>query len=602
MKRIGFILAALLLTAGNAYAQGTSLPISQWPIPASGSVNFTTGDLTIITRNGVSSKVIAGWGGTCGMNLWVSSINAQGVPACTQPFFSNIGGFLNVNQIGGLFTDGQIMIGSSGTGVLSASTITPGAGITIVNGHGSITISAGAAPGSVALGTSASFNNPARSGDVTTGLFSPIGTTVAIAAAGVQKLTVNATGVGIGSAAPRAALDVNGAIYGTTFNGSGAGLTNIGTAAIVGTLPVANGGTGTTSLSNIYIPYVTNQNAGTNLAKWRLALSKVQDGTSNARILFVGDSTTSGIGSTLYASYPNVGSFPTRLAGLMNFYQAPVANSLAIPPSNFAAYVDNRWTAGSGWSLANFGAANGATYTGTNPGGNLVFTGGVNANRYYVYYLVNSGLGSITATATGGSPVVISEAGSIGIQRTLVSAATASANNTLTMSCSGACYVTAVEPYLSTASQVLVGNAGVASAATANWVANPSSFGGGPFIEAVAPDLCVISLGINDGGNSVATATYIANMQTLITACQVSGDVIILDWPPSQNAPNSTYEALYAAALPALAVSNNATYLSIYNRFGGTYAGSNWMFDSVHGNDDFYWDEARFINSVLMRQ
>ncbi len=63
----------------------------------------------------------------------------------------------------------------------------------------------------VALGASAAANNPARSDDATTGLFSDTASTVAIATGGVERLRVTATGsVGIGTTTPSESLDLGG--------------------------------------------------------------------------------------------------------------------------------------------------------------------------------------------------------------------------------------------------------------------------------------------------------------------------------------------------------------------------------------------------------
>src|SRR5580658_5648830 len=51
---------------------------------------------------------------------------------------------------------------------------------------------------SIDLGSSAIATNPSVTGDPTTGLFSAATSTVSIATGGVQQVTVNGTGVGIG--------------------------------------------------------------------------------------------------------------------------------------------------------------------------------------------------------------------------------------------------------------------------------------------------------------------------------------------------------------------------------------------------------------------
>ena len=65
------------------------------------------------------------------------------------------------------------------------------------------TLTTGGATATIDLGTSASVTNPSRTGDITTGLFSPATTTVAIAVGGVEAMRVNSSGyVGIGSTLP----------------------------------------------------------------------------------------------------------------------------------------------------------------------------------------------------------------------------------------------------------------------------------------------------------------------------------------------------------------------------------------------------------------
>ncbi|HTB11092.1 MAG TPA: tail fiber domain-containing protein [Bryobacteraceae bacterium] len=77
--------------------------------------------------------------------------------------------------------------------------------------NGSSWTNIGTAGGSgITLGTSASATNPQRSGDVTTGLFSPATSAVAISSAGTEMMRVNGAGVGIGTTSPNSTLVVSG--------------------------------------------------------------------------------------------------------------------------------------------------------------------------------------------------------------------------------------------------------------------------------------------------------------------------------------------------------------------------------------------------------
>lgn len=333
--------------------------------------------------------------------------------------------------------------------------------------------------------------------------------------------------------------------------------------------------------------------------KLRVALSKVRAGTADAKILCVGDSTTSGIGAAgTEGGTPN--SFPYQIASQLNSY-IPTARGLGIPPSILAGNPDSRWTAGAGWSLLTLGWGEGADYVGAaNAAGSLVYADPVLADRYDVYYATNSGLGTITAVATGGSTVNQSTSAAGGVGKVTVSAASAATTNTITLTnVSGAAiHILAVEPWHSTVKRVRVGNAGVGSSTTTKWVQSEATFGGPGAIRAYAPDLTILSLGINDATNAVSVATFMANMQLLINAAKISGDILIMSPFPSASgalANQITWEPQYAAALKA----GTEPYLDLFQRFGqpgtDTTFDLNMMNDQVHPNAMGYADLAQLL-------
>lgn len=334
--------------------------------------------------------------------------------------------------------------------------------------------------------------------------------------------------------------------------------------------------------------------------KLRAAMARVRAGTGDAKILSVGDSTTSGIGSDGTAGGGS-NSYPYRIAAQLNSY-IPTAKGLGIPPSILAGNPDTRWTAGSGWSLLTLGWGEGSDYQGAaNAAGSLVYADpGVTADRFDVYYATNSGLGTITAVATGGSTVTQSTSAAGGVGKVTLSAATAATTNTVTLTnVSGAAvHILGVEPWHSTIKRVRVGNAGVGSSTTAKWVQSEATFGGPGAIRAYAPDLTILSLGINDATNAVAVATFMANMQLLINAAKISGDILIMSPFPSASgalANQITWEPQYGAALKA----GTEPYLDLFQRFGvpgsNTTFNLNMMNDQVHPNAMGYADLAQLL-------
>lgn len=87
-------------------------------------------------------------------NQWINSISTSGVPALSQPAFSNLSGTATVAQGGTgqtTYTDGQLLIGNTSGNTLTKATLTAGTGVTITNGNGSITIAASGGGGGSGL-------------------------------------------------------------------------------------------------------------------------------------------------------------------------------------------------------------------------------------------------------------------------------------------------------------------------------------------------------------------------------------------------------------------------------------------------------------------
>ena len=336
------------------------------------------------------------------------------------------------------------------------------------------------------------------------------------------------------------------------------------------------------------------------LPKYRLALGKTRAGVSDTKVLVIGDSTTAGFGAAT-----TDGAYPARVAGILNA-QVPSAPGLALPIS---LGTDARWTRGAGWAAPtqNIGFAANSCLTATAPTGNLVFAPGAGAgtfDSFDVYYTMAGAVaGTLTITATGGTPANIPLGGAFAVFKATVTAAVASNTNTVTISVStgGNTSILGIEPFLSTAKKVRFGNAGVSgSNATIGWINNDFPISSLASITAYAPDLTIIMLGINDAGNSYPATTLSSAISTLITTAKASGDVILMTPVPSQNAPYTTFEALYVTAYKTLANANSVPLIELNGRWGAAYQ-SGAMTDSLHPNDYGYADMASAVASLLTR-
>jgi hypothetical protein len=79
----------------------------------------------------------------------VQYINTSGQQVLAQLGFADLSGTISAAQLGTGYTNGQLLIGSTGTGQLATGTLTAGSNVTITNGPGTITIAASGTGGSM---------------------------------------------------------------------------------------------------------------------------------------------------------------------------------------------------------------------------------------------------------------------------------------------------------------------------------------------------------------------------------------------------------------------------------------------------------------------
>ncbi|HEY5695594.1 MAG TPA: GDSL-type esterase/lipase family protein [Candidatus Saccharimonadales bacterium] len=308
------------------------------------------------------------------------------------------------------------------------------------------------------------------------------------------------------------------------------------------------------------------------------------------KIAAVGDSTTAG-----YRALAATQSWPVLLrtalaaAGYPTMGTGPVVGNPGGAPGGF---LDGRYTFSGTWTTQ-AGNANFLLQTIVN-GATATFASDVAGTIVEIKYLNNGGTFSYAIDGGAAVPVTPSGAGSIGTV-TVTGLANTTHSVVITATSTSAFYLPWVDVRGAT-SGVLVANFGVNSSMTAHWT-NNTFYYPGPMSQSWGPNVTFIDLGINDLAGAVTTATYKANLQTLITAYAALGDVFLVIGNPTQSGDRSAYNA----ACYQLADSNDIPLIDLMERLG-TWASMNVQglaADASHPNAAGYVEKFAGIFAAL---
>jgi lysophospholipase L1-like esterase len=106
-------------------------------------------------------------------------------------------------------------------------------------------------------------------------------------------------------------------------------------------------------------------------------------------------------------------------------------------------------------------------------------------------------------------------------------------------------------------------------------------------------------LGINDAGNATTTATWSANMTSIITEAQKTGDAIIMSVVPSDpgNAARLALEDQYRGQAKTVAAAMDVPFVDIFGKIGA-YTPALYS-DILHPNARGYANIARYVYDAL---
>jgi hypothetical protein len=207
----------------------------------------------------------------------------------------------------------------------------------------------------------------------------------------------------------------------------------------------------------------------------------------------------------------------------------------------------------------------------------------------------------------GGSATQINSSGTIQVIKTTVPAGTAGIHALTLAWVAGSITILGIDAYDDTSGrrEISCWNGGISGATSAQLADNSDTQTGRlAEIPIYAPDLSIIKPMVNDWRTSASIASSIASLTTLITQCQITGDVIICTprFDSGVAGLTSTQDS-YVAALKSLAASMSCQVIDSRGYFGSYAIGNaaGWYSDTVHGDTGGagYGEEAEQIAQAL---
>lgn len=340
--------------------------------------------------------------------------------------------------------------------------------------------------------------------------------------------------------------------------------------------------------------------------------------TGGVKILFCGDSITMGAYCTGGDVGTGLGSYPKQLKDKFRARSIPASQTWG----NFATpgvWSDGRVTVSGGWiwnETALFVGFGGSNYyhMAHNGTGSLTYTprGTCDTIRIWFARLTTGQSYPVTINGVAQANLVTAGSSAIAFQTYTVTKGTANTvvigspvTDSGSASASADGFILGIEAYVAGAPEFQIYNAGCNGSKSTDWssTVNGNIWSSTKLIAAIAPDLTVIALGVNDIAQGVALATSQTSLQTIITQAKVSGDVLVVAPFPSQTGTNNNANmAAFYTMLKTLATTNNCAFIDTSDRLGGWDAANakGWEHDSVgHLHDGGFETVAQAIYDTL---
>lgn len=341
--------------------------------------------------------------------------------------------------------------------------------------------------------------------------------------------------------------------------------------------------------------------------KWRQALARVKAKTGYATAVEIGDSLTSGAGSSLYTQ-----AYPHQLMLAESSSYLPVIDNGIVGTNtnsgaDYGAPYDPRISY-SGWHVSSNGGESlgGYFFVSTTPGSVLHFTPDFPFDSYDVYYQVATNAGVLSTDIGGSTLATINQNGAAGYAKLNVPCTLG--NNTINFTHVSGTIVSVliVAARNSAAPAVEMLKAGRYAAKIADLSSTSTPWAMANALTVVAPDLTLIKANVNDI-NATSTnlssevAAYKTAYQALINKAKLSGDVIMVIDIPSNTANSSgAVGAAYRLACYQLADTNQCPLIDLNKRYTSyTVSSPLYYSDGIHQIPAGYCDMAQAIRPIF---
>lgn len=350
--------------------------------------------------------------------------------------------------------------------------------------------------------------------------------------------------------------------------------------------------------------------SGAGMLKWRRAMARVRSGEANAKLAFIGDSTTEGVGTTLRTQ-----AFPQVVSTILTGQGLPASRTSIFGAGRTGAEAtvsafnarNPEVVLGSGWQVFNqpfsLGGSMFTNATNTNP----ITVTHAGIDTFDVYYERGSGYGTFDLAIDAGAATTVNANAAASVAMATISGVTAGTHAlTIARVSGGTVNIIGIVARNSAVKTVDCLNMGCGSTTTQHWVDGAHAARPVLALPVVAPDMTFINLGINDRTPSygpISLTAYRANLQALITAAKLTGDcALVVPIPSASSRQALAIQAQYNAVIESLGLLNGCPVLNMVDRWTSfdTVNGLGFMSDVVHGTASGYAEEAQAHARLLL--